>query len=82
MYPNPTADGGATIAYKLAASRMLNLSLFDLSGTKPADLASNVRRGTGDGQIAFTLNNIPSGMYLVILTTDKNERVVHRLIAQ
>jgi hypothetical protein len=82
VYPNPTADRGATIAYKLTASRLLNLSLFDLSGTKLADLASNVRRSSGEGQIAFTLTNIPSGMYLVILTTDKNERVVHRLIVQ
>ncbi len=82
LYPNPTSDGGATMSFSLASPRTLNMSLLTLSGEKVMDLARNVYRTQGDGQLAFALNNTAPGMYLVVLETDQGERVVQRLIVQ
>ncbi|RPI67766.1 MAG: T9SS C-terminal target domain-containing protein [Ignavibacteriae bacterium] len=82
LFPNPTTDGGATLSFSLTAARTLNLSLLNLNGEKLMDLASNVYRTAGDGQLAFALNNTAPGMYLVVLETDQGERVVQRLIVQ
>lgn len=82
LYPNPTSDGGATMSFSLSEPRTLNMSLLTLSGEKVMDLARNVYRTQGDGQLAFALNNSAPGMYLVVLETDQGERVVQRLIVQ
>jgi hypothetical protein len=82
LYPNPTSDGGATMSFSLASPRTLNMSLLTLGGEKVMDLARNVYRTQGDGQLAFALNNTAPGMYLVVLETDQGERVVQRLIVQ
>jgi hypothetical protein len=82
IYPNPTMDGGATVSYSLSGDRQISIDLHDLAGNKVAKLASGVRRQAGTGQIAFTLEGVMPGMYLVTMTTDKGERAVQRLIVQ
>ena len=82
VYPNPTSDGGATIRFDLAEPRVVSVDLLSLSGESVMTLADNVARGSGTGQLAFPLNGIAPGMYLVSLTTDKGERAVQRLIVQ
>jgi hypothetical protein len=82
LFPNPTTDGGATLSFSLTAARTLNLSLLNLNGEKLMDLARNVYRTAGDGQLAFGLHDTAPGMYLVVLETDQGERVVQRLIVQ
>ncbi len=82
IYPNPTMDGGAAVSYTLSGDRLINVDLHDLSGNKVATLVSGVRKSTGTGQIAFTLDGITPGMYLVTMTTDRGERAVQRLIVQ
>ena len=82
VYPNPTSDGGATIAYTLSDDRRVQVSLHDLTGSKLMDLGVATQRKAGDGQIAFTLEGVTPGIYLVTVTTDRGERAVQRLIVQ
>ncbi len=82
VYPNPATDGGATMSFVLSEPRTLKLTLLDLNGNVVATLMQEAKRTAGNGQFAFTLNNIPSGMYLATLTTDKGERAMQRLIVQ
>ena len=82
IYPNPTMDGGATVSYSLSGDRSITIDLHDLAGNKVSTLASGIRRQAGTGQIAFTLEGVMPGMYLVTMTTDKGERAVQRLIVQ
>lgn len=82
VYPNPTSDGGATIAYTLSDDRRVQVSLHDLTGSKLMDLGVATQRRAGDGQIAFTLEGVTPGIYLVTVTTDRGERAVQRLIVQ
>ena len=82
VYPNPATEGGATMSYVLSDARTLTLTLLDLNGTVVATMMQDAKRSSGNGQFAFTLSNIPAGMYLVNLTTDKGERAIQRLIVQ
>jgi hypothetical protein len=82
VYPNPTTDGAATVAFSLADERTLTVELHDLSGRAVATLARGLRKARGTGQIAFTLPGIQPGMYLVSITTDRGERAVNRLVVQ
>jgi len=82
VYPHPTSDGAATIAFELAEERVLTIDLLDLNGRKIATLAGGLRKARGTCQVVFTLSGIPAGMYLVNVTTDKGERTVQRLVIQ
>lgn len=82
VYPNPTTDGGATVAFDLAQRRRVTLTLHDLTGVNLMTLARDVERPAGRGQLSFTLPGVPAGMYLVTLSTDRGERAVQRLIVQ
>ena len=82
VYPNPTSDGGATIRFNLAEPRTISVDLLSLSGESVMTLADGVSRTSGAGQLAFPLNGVAPGMYLVSLTTDQGERAVQRLIVQ
>ncbi len=82
VYPNPTSDGGATIAFDLSEPRTLSVELLSLSGETVMQLADRVDRSSGSGQLAFPLNGVAPGMYLVSLTTEQGERAVQRLIVQ
>jgi hypothetical protein len=82
IYPNPTSDGGATIAYTLSDDRRVQVSLHDLTGSKLMDLGAASQRRSGAGQIAFTLDGVSPGIYLVTVTTERGERAVQRLIVQ
>ncbi len=82
VFPNPTADGGATIGFELAEPRALTVELLNLNGERVLELARNVSRSSGNGQLAFALNGVAPGMYLVSLTTDRGERAVQRLIVE
>ncbi len=82
LYPNPATDGGATISYDLREPRTLSAELVDLAGNRIATLFNGVHRTAGKGQTAFTFGNVPPGMYLVVLTTERGERTVQRMVVQ
>ncbi|MDZ4745252.1 MAG: T9SS type A sorting domain-containing protein [bacterium] len=82
VYPNPATEGGATMSFVLSEPRTLTLTLLDLNGNVVATLTQDARRTPGKGQFAFALSNVPAGMYLATLTTDKGERAMQRLIVQ
>lgn len=82
VYPNPATDGGATLSYILTEDRTISVHLHDLSGTPVQTLVDPIRRLAGRGQLAFTWSTLPKGIYLVVLSTDRGEQAVQRLIIQ
>lgn len=82
LYPNPATDGGATLSYVLSDDRTISVHLHDISGTPVQTLVEPTRRNAGKGQLAFTWSTLPKGIYLVVLSTDRGEQAVQRLIIQ
>lgn len=82
VYPNPSSNGEITIGFELKEPRLVSVNLLDLSGTTVRTWATGIWKNSGSNHGAYSLDGIPAGMYLVTLTTDKNERVVQRLIVQ
>lgn len=82
IYPNPSSNGEITIGFELKEPRLVSVNLLDLSGTTVRTWATNIWKNSGSNHGAYSLDGIPAGMYLVTLITDKNERVVQRLIVQ
>jgi hypothetical protein len=64
-YPNPF-NPSTTIKYKLSRSGITNLSVYDVSGVKIAELV-NGNREVGSHQTAFDVGSLSSGVYLVRL---------------
>ncbi len=65
-YPNPFNPTTA-ISYQLAASSLVNLTVYDIAGRKVAELV-NGWRNAGMHEVNFDASNLASGIYLYRLS--------------
>jgi hypothetical protein len=63
----------------LAEPRTLRVELFDIQGRRLDQLVGVRDFVTGIQTVGFDITGYPSGMYLVVISSDKQERVVHRV---
>ena len=77
-FPNPFNEV-TTLRYSIEKLGFINLKIYDLSGRQIADLV-DAQQSVGSYQIEWRPNNIPSGIYLAVLTTDGNSAVTQRLV--
>ncbi len=66
-YPNPF-NPETVLSYKLQVASHMNLSVYDISGRKVAELV-NGWRDVGRHEVTFDASNLTSGIYLVHLQT-------------
>jgi uncharacterized delta-60 repeat protein len=66
-YPNPF-NPTTTISYQLPATGFINLSVYDISGKKVAELV-NGNREAGAHEVTFDATDLASGVYLYKLET-------------
>lgn len=76
-FPNPFSSS-TTIAYRLAQSRDVELSVWDLSGQRLATLVSGVV-SEGRHEVLFQADDLPSGTYFLRLQTP-NRSVSRKMI--
>ena len=81
LFPNPVLSD-FSIRFDLKESRILTYSLHDLNGMKIRDLKSNVSMKPGTISETFDISQIPKGMYLIVVSSDKNEVTLQRIIKQ
>ncbi len=68
-YPNPFAST-TRIPFTLLERSTVNLSVFDLSGRKVADLITNQEMETGRHETVFNAASVTSGVYLFQILID------------
>lgn len=79
IYPNPV-NNIATFSFQLTGTRTISIAIHDISGRLIRIIAQNNNYTADTHSIEINVTDLPSGMYLVSLTTDRNEQVVQRLI--
>lgn len=80
VYPNPVTNKTAYIKLELAESRDFSIAIYDISGNKVKDFANNQSFIKGQNEIALNFENITSGMYIIMLVSDKQETAMMRVI--
>ena len=76
--PNPFNEA-TTLRYSVEKSGFINLKIYDVSGRQITDLV-NAQQNVGDYQVEWRPNNIPSGTYIAVLTTDGSAIITQRLV--
>jgi photosystem II stability/assembly factor-like uncharacterized protein len=79
IYPNPASDN-ATISFSLDNESQVVLALLDVDGRMIKEIA-NAKYEEGIYQFSFNNKDIPSGVYLVQLTTN-DELITKKLVIE
>ncbi len=79
--PNPT-EGNCTISYTLSEDRYIKMMLLDNSGRFVKDISDWQNRATGEYNFNLDISSLPNGNYNIAVFTDKNEKVMFKLIKQ
>jgi len=70
IFPNPISDLG-TIRYFLSDDQRISITLFDLSGRLVKTFIDNELSDSGDHLLQINTTDMNSGIYYVVLTTEK-----------
>jgi len=76
--PNPFKEE-TTISYELPEQGLVNISIYDYTGQRVSVLESNTLKEQGVHQIEFNAAHLPSGIYVVRLTTE-NQHATSKLL--
>lgn len=79
VVPNP-AHSGATLRFTLRETRVVTVSIHDITGRRLRELSPGTTRGTGVTELPVDLAGIDAGVYLIVIGTDKGEHAVQRLV--
>ena len=82
VYPNPVRTAKTNIHYKLSEPRSVAFSVHDILGKKIVDCGSLAERPQGEYDFELNIGNIPAGIYLVVITTDKGEQTIQRIAVE
>jgi hypothetical protein len=78
---NPS-HGTAEFSLGLGEPRRVTVTLHDVNGHRVRTLVTNAAYDEGDVAISASLAGVERGLYLVAITTDRREQVVHRLVVE
>lgn len=79
VYPNPVVTN-AKCRLILKDSRSVSAILYDGGGAKISDILENSSLGQGNNEFDIPFDELPSGIYILIITTNKNERISTKII--
>lgn len=83
VYPNPTPDYEVRFAFTLSQPRSCTVTIVDMFGSLLDTAIDAQQFSQGDSTLTLMLSSIEkSGMYMIIMQTDKGERIAQRLIIQ
>ncbi len=78
-YPNP-AEQTLNIEIDLAEERQLEFIVTDITGKIIKTLNQNLNQAKGIQTYTYQIGELTEGMYLLIITTDKGEKVSTRIV--
>lgn len=78
-YPNP-AEQTLNIEIDLAEERQLEFIITDITGKIIKTLNQNLKQAKGTQTYTYQIGELTEGMYLLIITTDKGEKVSTRIV--
>ena len=73
-YPNPISER-VTFRYTLNKPGNVQISIFDITGQKITDVCNEYQQ-SGTHNLAFKLNDIPSGIYYAVITAEKHTNTI------
>ncbi len=79
--PNPARER-ALLSYRLSDSRTVALGLHDIAGRRLRELVPSEPMEAGLRTQEIDLRDLAPGIYLVVLSTDRGERAVQRIIVE
>jgi hypothetical protein len=80
--PNPN-HGEFNVRFAVRETRVIDFSVYDINGSQLQAATSGVRVTTEESESVIRLKrDIPPGIYLLVLSTDKGERAVQRLMIE
>ncbi len=79
-YPNPV-ENIINVKFKLNEKRTVSFSIHDLNGRKVQELGK-VSLTNGTIERSFAINNLESGMYLIVAQSEVGEQAVQRIIVR
>ena len=79
VYPNPT-NNEINVLIDLAEERKLTISLTDISGKIVKNFVKDLHQLKGKKEYSFQIGEVSEGMYLLLIESDKGERVTQRII--
>lgn len=84
VYPNPvhSAQAKTNVNYTLSEPRTVAFSIHDILGKKVVDCGSLAERPAGTYNFELNVANVPAGIYLVVITTDKGEQTIQRIVIE
>jgi len=83
VYPNPLRHGEATLRVTFTQERSASIDVFDLQGATILHIDDAFTNARGEQSIRLPLEStVPTGMYLVVLTTSAGERSIQRLMIE
>lgn len=83
IYPNPLQHGEATLRVMFTQERTANVDVFDLQGATILHLDQAFTNAQGESSIRLPLETtVPTGMYIVVITTTAGERSIQRLMIE
>ncbi|MEI8135086.1 MAG: T9SS type A sorting domain-containing protein [bacterium] len=81
LFPNP-AKLHTTLHFSLSEPRTLVFSIHDLLGKRVKDGGSITEIAAGSYQHEINLSSLTAGVYLLVITTDKGEQTMQRLVIE
>jgi hypothetical protein len=78
--PNPN-HGEFRVHYAVRETRTVGFSVYDINGNRLQVTTSGWREKSYDNEVVVRLKkDLPPGIYLLVLSTDRGERAVQRLV--
>jgi hypothetical protein len=81
LVPNP-ANNSSRLRYTLNEQRLVTVALHDIYGRRIRELSSRQVRPSGDSWLEIPLEGVQSGIVLVVVSTERGEQVVRRLVVE
>lgn len=81
LYPNP-ARNRTTVSFVLSEPRTVAFSIHDLLGKRVLDGGSISGTASGNYEKELDLHELTAGVYLLVITTDKGEQSIQRLVIE
>lgn len=74
--------GSLHVAVALDQPRRVNITLHDIQGRRVRALVQDRSLEEGETDVALDVANVPKGLYLIALTSDRDEQVIQRIVIE
>lgn len=80
IYPNP-ARNEASVKFNLKDARTVSFAIHNLLGQKVQEVQT-IPANAGSGEVSVNVSSLEPGLYLLVLSTDKGEQMIKRLVVE